>query len=93
MSKRRGDIQVDDFIVGISPIPPVICSIALQKRGWEPDAVLNWLLLCGYGVRHETMGDAGAKPSISSITQLGSNKIMDLKEMTEAVRYLVFVLS
>ena len=39
------------------------------------------------------MGDAGAKPSMSSNTQSGSNKIMDLKEMIEVVRYFIFVVS
>ena len=62
--------------------------ITLQKRGWEPDAVLNWLLLCGYGVRHETTVDAGAKPSTNSKKQLDSNKIMDLKEMIDLVPLL-----
>jgi len=58
----------------------------LQKRGWEPDAVLNWLLLCGYGVRHETTVDAGAKPSTNK--QLDREKIMDLKEMIDMVLFL-----
>jgi glutamyl/glutaminyl-tRNA synthetase len=62
--------------------------ITIQKHGWEPDAVLNWLLLCGYGVRHETVVDAGAKPSTNPNKQLDSNKIMDLKEMTELVQRL-----
>src|SRR5260221_9893059 len=43
MSKRHGDIRVDDFIVGLSTFPSNYALITLQKRGWEPDAVLNWL--------------------------------------------------
>jgi len=35
MSKRKGDVQVSDFI----------------RQGWEPEAVLNWLVLAGWG-RH-----------------------------------------
>ncbi|PPQ71168.1 hypothetical protein CVT26_011029 [Gymnopilus dilepis] len=36
MSKRHGDVRVEDFI----------------KRGWEPEAVLNWAVLSGWGVSH-----------------------------------------
>jgi len=32
MSKRKGDVQVSDFI----------------RQGWEPEAVLNWLILAGW---------------------------------------------
>ncbi|KAK2464603.1 hypothetical protein APHAL10511_003392 [Amanita phalloides] len=39
MSKRNGDVQVIDFI----------------RRGWEPEAVLNWLALSGWGARRETV--------------------------------------
>ncbi|KII86282.1 hypothetical protein PLICRDRAFT_114769 [Plicaturopsis crispa FD-325 SS-3] len=38
MSKRNGDVQVVDYI----------------NRGWEPDAVVNWLALAGWGVNHES---------------------------------------
>ncbi|TFK28428.1 glutamyl-tRNA synthetase [Coprinopsis marcescibilis] len=37
MSKRNGDVQVEDYI----------------RRGWEPEAVLNWLALAGWGAKHE----------------------------------------
>ncbi|KAG5643046.1 hypothetical protein DXG03_001624 [Asterophora parasitica] len=37
MSKRKGDVQVVDYIRG----------------GWEPQAVLNWLALAGWGAKHE----------------------------------------
>ncbi|KAG7452974.1 glutamyl-tRNA synthetase [Guyanagaster necrorhizus] len=37
MSKRKGDVQVVDYM----------------RRGWEPAAVLNWLALAGWGVTHE----------------------------------------
>ncbi|EIN13144.1 hypothetical protein PUNSTDRAFT_57115 [Punctularia strigosozonata HHB-11173 SS5] len=37
MSKRKGDVHVADFM----------------KRGWEPEAVLNWLALAGWGVQHD----------------------------------------
>ncbi|GLB36805.1 putative class-I aminoacyl-tRNA synthetase family protein [Lyophyllum shimeji] len=38
MSKRKGDVQVVDYI----------------RSGWEPQAVLNWLALAGWGAKHET---------------------------------------
>ncbi|KAI0045752.1 glutamyl-tRNA synthetase [Auriscalpium vulgare] len=34
MSKRNGDVRVKDF----------------SERGWEPEALLNWLALAGWGV-------------------------------------------
>ncbi|KAJ7494607.1 hypothetical protein B0H11DRAFT_2276807 [Mycena galericulata] len=37
MSKRNGDVKVEDYI----------------RRGWEPGAVLNWLALAGWGSQHE----------------------------------------
>ncbi|KAF6758847.1 glutamyl-tRNA synthetase [Ephemerocybe angulata] len=36
MSKRNGDVQVEDYI----------------RRGWEPVSVLNWLALAGWGAKH-----------------------------------------
>ncbi|KAK7453366.1 Glutamate--tRNA ligase mitochondrial [Stygiomarasmius scandens] len=44
MSKRNGDVQVIDYI----------------RRGWEPDAVLNWLALAGWGARHEPHADSSS---------------------------------
>ncbi|KAJ4465507.1 glutamyl-tRNA synthetase [Lentinula edodes] len=37
MSKRSGDVQVVDYM----------------HRGWEPQAILNWLALAGWGAKHE----------------------------------------
>ncbi|KZV77436.1 glutamyl-tRNA synthetase [Peniophora sp. CONT] len=37
MSKRHGDVRVEDYI----------------SQGWEPAAVLNWLALAGWGVAHD----------------------------------------
>ncbi|KAF5341287.1 hypothetical protein D9757_014542 [Collybiopsis confluens] len=44
MSKRHGDVQVIDYI----------------RRGWEPEAILNWLALAGWGVKYE---DSPIEPS------------------------------
>ncbi|THU78524.1 glutamyl-tRNA synthetase [Dendrothele bispora CBS 962.96] len=49
MSKRNGDVQVVDYI----------------RRGWEPEAMLNWLALAGWGARHEP---PSSSPSPSSST-------------------------
>ncbi|KAF8629012.1 hypothetical protein AX17_005868 [Amanita inopinata Kibby_2008] len=49
MSKRNGDVQVIDFI----------------RRGWEPEAVLNWLALAGWGARHEPISPSDS-PSTST---------------------------
>ncbi|KAJ6544799.1 hypothetical protein DFH09DRAFT_928025 [Mycena vulgaris] len=38
MSKRNGDVHVEDYI----------------RRGWERDAILNWIALPGWGALHET---------------------------------------
>ncbi|KAF5312707.1 hypothetical protein D9619_003696 [Psilocybe cf. subviscida] len=75
MSKRHGDVRVEDFM----------------KRGWEPEAVLNWVLLSGWGVAHK---DDATTPSASSPTPAGtkpsskdpsfvpdSTAIMNLREM------------
>ncbi|KAF8207609.1 hypothetical protein K438DRAFT_1575701 [Mycena galopus ATCC 62051] len=37
MSKRNGDVKVEDYI----------------RKGWERGAVLNWLALAGWGTQHE----------------------------------------
>ncbi|KIL60776.1 hypothetical protein M378DRAFT_83308 [Amanita muscaria Koide BX008] len=47
MSKRNGDVQVIDFI----------------RRGWEPEAILNWLALAGWGARHKPASPSSSPPS------------------------------
>ncbi|KAJ7717739.1 hypothetical protein DFH07DRAFT_339732 [Mycena maculata] len=42
MSKRNGDVKVEEYI----------------RRGWERDAVLNWLALAGWGTQHEEIESA-----------------------------------
>ncbi|KAF9042269.1 hypothetical protein BJ165DRAFT_261559 [Panaeolus papilionaceus] len=77
MSKRHGDVQVIDFI----------------KRGWEPEAVLNWLLLSGWGGHHNTHAGDSATEGGSTISQdpntlqkgavPDSTQVMTLKDMIE----------
>lgn len=52
MSKRKGDVQVMDYI----------------RRGWEPAAVLNWLALAGWGTisHHKHDHDSSVSSSSSS---------------------------
>ncbi|PPQ64063.1 hypothetical protein CVT24_008876 [Panaeolus cyanescens] len=64
MSKRHGDVQVIDFI----------------KRGWEPEAVLNWLLLSGWGGHHSVPAD----PNASQKTPVpDSTQVLTMQEMIE----------
>ncbi|KAF8332153.1 hypothetical protein F5887DRAFT_997513 [Amanita rubescens] len=50
MSKRNGDVQVVDFI----------------RRGWEPEAILNWLALSGWGARRESISPSTSSTSSST---------------------------
>ncbi|KAI0757473.1 glutamyl-tRNA synthetase [Daedaleopsis nitida] len=63
MSKRKGDVQVLDY----------------AKRGWEPNAVLNWLALAGWGVQH----DASALTTATTKQAPDSTTIMTLQEMIQ----------
>lgn len=60
MSKRKGDVQVFDY----------------KKRGWEPQAILNWLALAGWGQQAELDGtDAKQAPD--------STRVMTMDEIVE----------
>ncbi|KAF9467001.1 glutamyl-tRNA synthetase [Collybia nuda] len=68
MSKRNGDVQVVDFI----------------RRGWEPEAILNWLALAGWGAQHEVPPTADLlHPSKPRLVQEApdSTRIMTMPEM------------
>ncbi|KAJ7650416.1 hypothetical protein FB45DRAFT_887895 [Roridomyces roridus] len=65
MSKRNGDVKVEDYI----------------RRGWERDAILNWLALPGWGTQHEA-SEEQADPSVEFRKEAPeSTKVMDLKEL------------
>lgn len=57
MSKRTGDVQVADYIVCyvLAYSPQIHFILLYQNGGWEPEALLNWLALVGWGNRY---GDA-----------------------------------
>ncbi|RXW15108.1 hypothetical protein EST38_g10741 [Candolleomyces aberdarensis] len=59
MSKRNGDVHVDDYI----------------KRGWKPISVINWLALAGWGTRHDPFTEpAEPKPNSSSPSSTHSHQ-------------------
>ena len=54
-----------------------------QRRGWEPDAVLNWLALAGWGT-HTEPSDQGDQPS-KTIKAPDSTTLMSLSEIIDNV--------
>ncbi|KAJ7227069.1 hypothetical protein GGX14DRAFT_418018 [Mycena pura] len=83
MSKRNGDVKVEDYIA----------------RGWERDAILNWLALSGWGAQHkgedpsagedkktpspdsEMSAALGEKHTRTTRTAPESTKVMDMGEL------------
>ena len=86
MSKRNGDVQVVDYIVRTWP-PSLQTHLLislffwLQRRGWEPAAVLNWLALAGWGVRHN-VDTASEEPSARSDAP-DSTTILTMQQLLE----------
>ncbi|KAH8101405.1 hypothetical protein BXZ70DRAFT_1007241 [Cristinia sonorae] len=64
MSKRKGDVQVLDYM----------------RRGWEPGAVLNWLALAGWGVKHDVNAEGSSSRTKNAPD---STEVMSLQEMVE----------
>ncbi|KAF8621855.1 hypothetical protein AX15_007468 [Amanita polypyramis BW_CC] len=62
MSKRKGDVQVVDFIVCTSFCLFLRVANIHQRRGWEPRAILNWLALAGWGTRREPISSSSSTP-------------------------------
>ncbi len=54
-----------------------------KKRGWEPDAVLNWAVLSGWGAVHDAPVDAKAESQAAFVPD--STRVMNLGEMIEKV--------
>ncbi|KAF7312231.1 tRNA-synt-1c domain-containing protein [Mycena indigotica] len=65
MSKRNGDVKVADYIA----------------RGWEKDAVLNWLALSGWGAQHEqqVVDDSVTERTVK--TAPDSTKVMNIDQL------------
>ncbi|KAJ7284860.1 hypothetical protein C8J57DRAFT_1051890 [Mycena rebaudengoi] len=69
MSKRNGDVTVDEYM----------------RRGWERGAILNWLALAGWGVRHDA--DSSIEPEsgfTDPSTTLGEQQRQHHPHVTEA---------
>ncbi|KAJ3483560.1 hypothetical protein NLI96_g6232 [Meripilus lineatus] len=68
MSKRKGDVQVLDY----------------KRRGWEPNAILNWLALAGWGQSdRETFLDPSDSSSSSVKRAPDSTTLMTLQELVQ----------
>jgi glutamyl-tRNA synthetase len=52
-----------------------------QRQGWEPDAVLNWLALTGWGVQHDTSTSSPQR----STPAPDSTAVMSLAELIHQV--------
>ena len=98
MSKRHGDVQVVDFIVShelfdIQYAKSYNHFYFFQKRGWEPEAVLNWVVLSGWGVSHDTTVVTETAQGRVSAFVPDSTQIMSLDEMIDRVRLSSYPLS
>lgn len=83
MSKRKGDVQVFDYRVCPTIFAPVhMLTSDMQRRGWEPGAVLNWLALAGWGQQADSGDAAVAKQAPES------TKLMSMDEMIREVHIL-----
>lgn len=58
---------------------------SFQRRGWEPDAVLNWLALAGWGTHIEPSAQ-GDQPS-KTVKAPDSTTVMGLTEIINNVRF------
>ncbi|CAE6408244.1 unnamed protein product [Rhizoctonia solani] len=65
MSKRKGDVRVLDYM----------------EKGWEPEAVVNWLALTGWNIhRSTTEHDPGAPSDLMTLDQITHN--FDITHLT-----------
>lgn len=87
MSKRKGDVQVLDYAVSHTIRFRWERAQAYQKRGWEPNAILNWLALAGWGVQHDTLCPAPSSGGVSKQAP-DSTTVMSVKEMIRDVSLL-----
>ncbi|KAG8879997.1 Glutamate--tRNA ligase mitochondrial [Tulasnella sp. 331] len=68
MSKRKGDVKVSDYI----------------KKGWEPEAVTNWLALAGWGVNLTSDSSKGLDPllAVGALSRQQMIEMFDLSSLT-----------
>ncbi|KAG6332077.1 hypothetical protein ID866_7015 [Astraeus odoratus] len=65
MSKRKGNVSVLEF----------------SRRGWEPEALLNWLALAGWGTQHDSNKKQSTSPNDLQAPE--STAVMSLPELVE----------
>ncbi len=55
-----------------------------QRRGWEPNAILNWLALAGWGVNH---AEEGKPTSFGYHDAPDSTAVMSVEDLIKEVKY------
>lgn len=90
--RRKQDVEAEGRrpgfgLYGDSQATPLLINIILtsfQRRGWEPDAVLNWLALAGWGTHTEESSDQASKTAAKAPD---STTVMSLSEIITNVRF------
>jgi glutamyl-tRNA synthetase len=92
MSKRNGDVQVVDFIVSALSSRHFLPFSCFQSRGWEPEALVNWLALAGWGVQYDKSTSPSSPGHSPRIVQEApdSTKLYTMPELIEKVSLLFF---
>lgn len=91
MSKRKGNVSVLDFMVCLESIEKVVVRphylivFFFQKRGWEPEAVINWLALAGWGTPHDQSKRQSPLASSNDPQPPERTLVMTLPELIEQV--------
>lgn len=90
MSKRKGDVQVVNYMVCCASVFIInafvhACTCS-QQRGWEPVAILNWLALAGWGAQYEAVSPENTSTSRLVHRAPDSTTVMSLQELINEVR-------
>jgi glutamyl-tRNA synthetase len=98
MSKRKGNVQVVDYmvyLVCLPNMPALTYTSASQHRGWEPEAVLNWLALAGWGVHQDRSSTQSTSATATRTLQHApdSTAMMSLSELVMKVCLFALLLS
>lgn len=61
---------------------------SFKRRGWEPEAILNWLALAGWGARHEEtpFSTQSSRPRLVQEAP-DSTRVMSFPELVDKVRH------
>ncbi|KAG8745467.1 Glutamate--tRNA ligase mitochondrial [Ceratobasidium sp. 414] len=83
MSKRKGDVRVRDYMVPNSKLSHVpSLTDPRQEKGWEPEAVVNWLALAGWNVHRQL--DPAHKHEPSPETAKSPKDVLTLAQLIES---------